>query len=311
MDCDSSSLTSSTGPMGKPAQTNTPVEKSGTHAMTPTPHLRGAATSTTPAVRSKTLGARTTSGGRSRGLEEEGRGTAHTGGRHADRPGSGSQDGGGGHGPHEGVLQRTAGGRRVPCRRRFRAPAVPTPSSGWTSAALPRRSCTSWPSELGLHELAVEDALGEHQRPKLDHYASHLFLSCHSVRVTADDGNARSDGDRRVHQQALADHRPQGRGVLDGPGARTLGCPRPGHPRCQLPALRAARRRRRRLLRDAPSLRRVLRRGQRGHLRRNAAPTVATATLVPDPPGARRFHRLVVPMREAVSGLMRRARGRR
>ena len=37
--------------------------------------------------------------------------------------------------------------------------------------------------ELGLHELAVEDALSEHQRPKLDHYDSHLFLSCHSVRV--------------------------------------------------------------------------------------------------------------------------------
>lgn len=42
--------------------------------------------------------------------------------------------------------------------------------------------------ELGLHELAVEDALGEHQRPKLDHYESHLFLSCHSVRVNTDDG---------------------------------------------------------------------------------------------------------------------------
>ena len=37
--------------------------------------------------------------------------------------------------------------------------------------------------ELGLHELAVEDALGEHQRPKLDHYESHLFLSAHAVRV--------------------------------------------------------------------------------------------------------------------------------
>jgi magnesium transporter len=37
--------------------------------------------------------------------------------------------------------------------------------------------------ELGLHELAVEDALGPHQRPKLDHYETHLFLSCQSVRV--------------------------------------------------------------------------------------------------------------------------------
>ena len=36
--------------------------------------------------------------------------------------------------------------------------------------------------ELGLHELAVEDALEPHQRPKLDHYASHKFLVCHAAR---------------------------------------------------------------------------------------------------------------------------------
>jgi magnesium transporter len=44
-------------------------------------------------------------------------------------------------------------------------------------------------AELGLHELAVEDALGSHQRPKLDRYESHLFLSCHAVRVDADAGS--------------------------------------------------------------------------------------------------------------------------
>jgi magnesium transporter len=38
-------------------------------------------------------------------------------------------------------------------------------------------------AELGLHELAVEDALGRHQRPKIDHYAGHLFLACHSTRL--------------------------------------------------------------------------------------------------------------------------------
>lgn len=43
-------------------------------------------------------------------------------------------------------------------------------------------------AELGLHELAVEDALGPHQRPKLDRYESHLFLSCHAVRVDVDAG---------------------------------------------------------------------------------------------------------------------------
>jgi magnesium transporter len=43
--------------------------------------------------------------------------------------------------------------------------------------------------ELGLHELAVEDALGPHQRPKLDRYATHLFLSCHAIRLDVDAGN--------------------------------------------------------------------------------------------------------------------------
>ena len=42
--------------------------------------------------------------------------------------------------------------------------------------------------ELGLHELAVEDALSAHQRPKLDRYATHLFLSCHAVRVDVEGG---------------------------------------------------------------------------------------------------------------------------
>lgn len=42
--------------------------------------------------------------------------------------------------------------------------------------------------ELGLHELAVEDALSPHQRPKLDHYASHNFLACHAVELNAEDG---------------------------------------------------------------------------------------------------------------------------
>ena len=43
-------------------------------------------------------------------------------------------------------------------------------------------------AELGLHELAVEDALEPHQRPKLDRYATHLFLSCHAVRVDVQAG---------------------------------------------------------------------------------------------------------------------------
>jgi magnesium transporter len=36
--------------------------------------------------------------------------------------------------------------------------------------------------ELGLHELAMEDAVHAHQRPKLDRYDSHCFLTAYAVR---------------------------------------------------------------------------------------------------------------------------------
>ncbi|OLF08230.1 magnesium transporter CorA family protein [Actinophytocola xanthii] len=36
--------------------------------------------------------------------------------------------------------------------------------------------------ELGLHELAMEDAVHAHQRPKLDRYESHCYLTAYAVR---------------------------------------------------------------------------------------------------------------------------------
>ncbi|WP_121011742.1 magnesium transporter CorA family protein [Saccharothrix australiensis] len=42
--------------------------------------------------------------------------------------------------------------------------------------------------ELGLHELAVEDALHPHERPKLDRYDTHCFLSAYAVRLDPDSG---------------------------------------------------------------------------------------------------------------------------
>jgi magnesium transporter len=42
--------------------------------------------------------------------------------------------------------------------------------------------------EFGLHPLAVEDAVNEHQRPKLDRYDDHLFLSAYAVRLDAATG---------------------------------------------------------------------------------------------------------------------------
>lgn len=46
-----------------------------------------------------------------------------------------------------------------------------------------KETMTELAAELGLHELAVEDALGSHQRPKLDVYDTHSFLSCHNVQL--------------------------------------------------------------------------------------------------------------------------------
>ncbi len=53
--------------------------------------------------------------------------------------------------------------------------------------------------EFGLSPLAVEDALTERQRPKLDHYADHLFLSLYAMRL----GNTEGDMDM-LHSSELA-----------------------------------------------------------------------------------------------------------
>ncbi|HET6504500.1 MAG TPA: magnesium transporter CorA family protein [Amycolatopsis sp.] len=42
--------------------------------------------------------------------------------------------------------------------------------------------------ELSLHRLAVEDAVHEHQRPKLDRYDTHAFLTAYAVRLDAATG---------------------------------------------------------------------------------------------------------------------------
>jgi magnesium transporter len=43
-------------------------------------------------------------------------------------------------------------------------------------------------AEFGLHPLAVEDAVHKHERPKLDRYASHLFLAAYAVHLNAGTG---------------------------------------------------------------------------------------------------------------------------
>jgi magnesium transporter len=46
--------------------------------------------------------------------------------------------------------------------------------------------------EFGLNPLAVEDALQERQRPKLDHYSDHLFISLYDVDLDRESGTLRS-----------------------------------------------------------------------------------------------------------------------
>jgi magnesium transporter len=43
-------------------------------------------------------------------------------------------------------------------------------------------------AEFGLHEVAVEDALYLHERPKLDRYRHHLLLACYAVHLDPDTG---------------------------------------------------------------------------------------------------------------------------
>ena len=57
--------------------------------------------------------------------------------------------------------------------------------------------------ELGLHELAIEDALEAHQRPKLDHYASHKFLVCHAVTLDDDGGLVVAEIDAFINDRWL------------------------------------------------------------------------------------------------------------
>ncbi|MGH3124150.1 MAG: magnesium transporter CorA family protein [Streptosporangiaceae bacterium] len=58
--------------------------------------------------------------------------------------------------------------------------------------------------ELGLHPLAVEDAVAEHQRAKLDRYQSHLFVTAYQVRLDTGSGELHtSEVDAFITHRAL------------------------------------------------------------------------------------------------------------
>ena len=58
--------------------------------------------------------------------------------------------------------------------------------------------------EFQLHPLAVEDAVNAHQRPKLDRYDTHLFLSSYAVNLDTESGELRThEVDAFITTQAL------------------------------------------------------------------------------------------------------------
>jgi magnesium transporter len=58
--------------------------------------------------------------------------------------------------------------------------------------------------ELQLHPLAVEDAVNEHQRPKLDRYDTHLFMSVYALSLDTRSGQLqRSEVDVFITRNAL------------------------------------------------------------------------------------------------------------
>ncbi len=75
--------------------------------------------------------------------------------------------------------------------------------------------------EFGLHPLAVEGAVHEHQRPKLDRYQTHSFLTCYAVRLDAGTGRLEtSELAAFVTPRALVTVRKDPRFDIDGVVAR-------------------------------------------------------------------------------------------
>jgi len=52
---------------------------------------------------------------------------------------------------------------------------------------------TSISQELGLHPLAVEDAVAEHQRAKVDRYQTHIFVTSYGVKLDEKTGELQAD----------------------------------------------------------------------------------------------------------------------
>ena len=70
---------------------------------------------------------------------------------------------------------------------------------GWTGLYRPGKSeISSIAQEFGLHELAVEDALEAHQRPKLERYGDTLFVVLRPARSSTRPGRTIEIGELHI-----------------------------------------------------------------------------------------------------------------
>ena len=137
---------------------------------------------------------------------------------------------------------------------------------------------------------------------------THLFLSAATRCASTPRRRVGRDRDRRVHQQPLAHHRPQERGVRDGAGAASGGTgPRISPSTASASCCTAC---------STWSSTATSTRCRPSTTTTTRSARASSPNSRSTPPEQRhwfemrralvRFHRLVVPMREAVSGLMRR-----
>ena len=100
--------------------------------------------------------------------------------------------------------------------------------------------------ELGLHALAVEDAVHTGQRAKLDHYPEHLFLVAYALDVEPETKRLRDHPvSVFVTRNALVTVRADDTFDIDAVVARWDAEPGLARQRCVVPAPRTARLRRR------------------------------------------------------------------
>ena len=97
----------------------------------------------------------------------------------------------------------------------------------WVDLCAPdRKDLAIVADELGLHALAVEDAIQPKQRPKLDRYETHEFMSLYGVHLDHDSGNLRlSELSAFITSRVLVTVRKDESFDMDGVLARWDGSP--------------------------------------------------------------------------------------